>query len=90
MTQVAGRLGVASITVRKWCARGLFPRAYMYETPLGALWMIPEVDLKNFQPPRMGRPPKVALRPSISEKRAAGQASAKNGSSTRGRKGGQK
>lgn len=58
--QVAEKLGVASVTVRKWCQRGLFPTAYMYETPLGALWMIPQRDLINFTPPPMGRPPKTA------------------------------
>jgi hypothetical protein len=69
VTQVAGRLGVAAITVRKWCARGLFPRAYMHETPLGALWMIPERDLKEFQPPRMGRPPKAKAEEPPAKKR---------------------
>jgi excisionase family DNA binding protein len=58
VTQAAERLKVAAITVRKWCKRGLFPNAYMHETPLGALWLIPESDVKNFQPPTMGRPPK--------------------------------
>jgi excisionase family DNA binding protein len=58
VTQAAERLNVAAITVRKWCKRGLFPNAYMHETLLGALWMIPESDVKNFQPPTIGRPPK--------------------------------
>jgi hypothetical protein len=58
VTQVAEQLGVAAITVRKWCQRGLFPNAYLHETPLGSLWMIPTKDLDSFEPPKMGRPPK--------------------------------
>jgi hypothetical protein len=56
--QVAKRLGVSGASVRSWCQQGLLPNAYMHETPLGALWMIPEKDVKKFQAPKMGRPPK--------------------------------
>jgi predicted site-specific integrase-resolvase len=69
VTQVAQRLGVAAITVRKWCARGLFPHAYMYETPLGALWIIPEDDLKEFHPPKMGRPRKQKPEAQLAKRR---------------------
>lgn len=57
---VAGRLGVSPITARLWCRRGLFPNAYELQTPRGPVWMIPERDLQDFEPPKKtGRPPKV-------------------------------
>jgi hypothetical protein len=28
------------------------------ETEIGSGWLIPESDLNNFEPPKMGRPPK--------------------------------
>ena len=58
-SQVAGRLNVAHSTVRAWCNRGLFPNATRHETPAGSYWIIPESDLKGFQQPQPGRPPKV-------------------------------
>lgn len=74
VTQAAERLNVAAITVRKWCKRGLFQHAYLHETPLGALWMIPESDLENFDPPKMGRPPKAKEEKSSKEnKRSKGK-----------------
>jgi hypothetical protein len=60
--QVAERLGVSVVTVRLWCRRGLFPNAYEQQTPRGAVWMIPESDLKGFEPPKKtGRPPKAKI-----------------------------
>lgn len=57
--QVAERYRVLDATVRLWRRRGLFPNAYEMETPRGAVWMIPESDLKGFEPPKKtGRPPK--------------------------------
>lgn len=57
--QVAERYGVLDATVRLWRRRGLFPHAYEQETPRGSVWMIPERDLKGFEPPKKtGRPPK--------------------------------
>jgi predicted site-specific integrase-resolvase len=57
--QVAERLGVSAVTARLWCRRGLFPNAYEQQTPRGAVWMIPESDLKGFEPPKKtGRPRK--------------------------------
>ena len=47
-------------TVRLWCKQGRFPNAYTEETPFGSYWKIPESDLKNFQPPKIGRPKKTA------------------------------
>ena len=57
-TEVAERLKVSVITVRLWCRRGLFPHAKSIETPRGSYWEIPEGDVKDFNQPSMGRPPK--------------------------------
>ncbi|MBA3353487.1 MAG: helix-turn-helix domain-containing protein [Blastocatellia bacterium] len=51
--EVATRLGVAAITVRKWLAAGRFPGARKAHP---RLWLIPESDLEGFQRPRMGKP----------------------------------
>jgi hypothetical protein len=55
-SEVAARYGVVQRSVRDWCARGLFPNAYEQQTRRGPIWMIPEEDLKDFSPPKMGRP----------------------------------
>ena len=55
-TQVAERLKVAAVTVRMWCAQGKFKNARLVEHPRGDYWVIPESDLKDFEPPKMGRP----------------------------------
>jgi len=57
-TQAAERLGVGKSTVNLWCRQGRFPNAYAKEEARGAVWYIPESDLKEFSPPTMGRPPK--------------------------------
>lgn len=55
--QAAKRLGVGKSTVQLWCKRGdVFPNARLVETPLGEVYQIPEKDLVNFTPPKMGRP----------------------------------
>jgi predicted site-specific integrase-resolvase len=73
-SQVAERLGVSAVTARWWCRRGLFPNAYEQQTPRGAIWMIPENDLKGFKPPKKtGRPRKEQT------KKAAKQISKKKG-----------
>lgn len=59
-SQVAERLDVAHSTVRAWCNKGLFPNATRHVTPAGSYWTIPESDLKGFQQPQPGRPPKQA------------------------------
>jgi hypothetical protein len=59
-SQVAIRLQVAHSTVRAWCNKGVFPNARLEETIAGSFWVIPEGDLKGFQPPERGRPPKKA------------------------------
>ena len=57
--QAAVRLGIGKSTVQLWCKRGdVFPNAYLEETPRGPVYLIPEKDLENFTPPKMGRPPK--------------------------------
>lgn len=57
--QAAKRLGVGKSTVQLWCKRGdVFPHARLEKTPLGEVYLIPESDLKNFTPPKMGRPAK--------------------------------
>lgn len=57
-SQVAARLGVSGATVRAWCKRGIFQHAELTETVVGPVWIIPENDLENFDPPKMGRPSK--------------------------------
>jgi hypothetical protein len=58
--EVAERFGVLDATVRLWRRRNLFPNAYEQDTPRGPVWMIPEKDLKEFEPPKKtGRPPKA-------------------------------
>ena len=58
--EAAERLKVADVTVRLWCRQGKFPNARSEETPFGAYWKIPESDLIDFKPPKMGRPRKQA------------------------------
>ncbi len=58
-TQAAERLGVGKSTVNLWCRQGRFPNAYAKEEARGAVWYIPESDLKDFTAPTMGRPPKA-------------------------------
>ena len=55
-SEVAARYGVAARSVRDWCARKLFPNAYEQRTARGPVWVIPESDLENFMPPKLGRP----------------------------------
>jgi hypothetical protein len=58
--EVSERFGVLDATVRLWRRRGLFPNAYQLETPRGAVWIIPEGDLKGFHRPRKSvRPPNL-------------------------------
>lgn len=58
-SQVADRMGVSVHAVRFWIKRGLLPNAYEVKESRGSVWMIPESDLKGFEPPKKtGRPPK--------------------------------
>ena len=83
-TQAADRLGVGKSTVNLWCRQGRFPNAYAKEEARGAVWYIPESDLKGFSPPTMGRPPKSAAAP---ENRATGRIRASNGTAPGKQKG---
>lgn len=59
-SQVAERFGVTAANVRLWCQRGLLPNAYVRKESRGDVWMIPEGDLKTFEPPKKtGRPRKA-------------------------------
>jgi hypothetical protein len=58
-SKAAERLGVGRSTVNLWCRQGLFPNAEARDEVIGKVWYIPESDLANFQPPKMGRPPNV-------------------------------
>jgi hypothetical protein len=57
-SEVAERLKVGQSTVNLWCRQGKFPNAERVQTPQGGYWVVPENDLKDFEPPKMGRPPK--------------------------------
>jgi hypothetical protein len=56
--QVADRLNVGRSTVNLWCRQGRFPGAHLEESPVGSYWLIPVSDLKGFEKPQPGRPPK--------------------------------
>jgi 1,2-phenylacetyl-CoA epoxidase PaaB subunit len=59
-SQVAERFSVTAANVRLWCQRGLLPNAYVRKESRGDVWMIPERDLKGFEPPKKtGRPRKA-------------------------------
>jgi hypothetical protein len=60
-TQVAARLEADARLIRLWCQQGRFKNARQVDTPRGAVWLIPESDLKGFKPPKMGRPPKAKV-----------------------------
>jgi hypothetical protein len=57
VADVAERFDVAERTARGWCDRGLFPHAVQGpKTGRGAIWLIPESDLENFERPKVGYP----------------------------------
>jgi excisionase family DNA binding protein len=58
-SEVAERLGVGKSTVNLWCNQGRFPNAVTVEESRGPVWVIPAGDLKDFQKPTPGRPPKA-------------------------------
>lgn len=57
-SEVAEKCGVENQVVRRWCREGRFPNAHQLpvKTGNGKVWLIPESDLKNFEPPLQGRP----------------------------------
>ncbi len=79
-TEVAGRLKAADVTVRLWCRQGRFPNARLVEHPRGDYWLIPESEVKKFEPPQMGRPPGKV---STAKKAATSAAKASNGASVK-------
>jgi uncharacterized protein YjcR len=56
LKQVAEKFGVAASTARLWQSQGYFPNAWLEETVIGPVWLVPIADLKAFNPPTMGRP----------------------------------
>ena len=70
-SEVAQRLGVGRSTVNLWCRQGRFPNAARIQTPQGGYWVVPERDLKNFEPPKMGRPRKAQTETSAKGKNRA-------------------
>ena len=83
-SEVAQKLGVAQVTVNVWCLQGKFPNAAREDTPRGAVWTIPESDLKGFEKPKRGRIPQPT---SGTEKPATAKANASNGASTSKKRG---
>ena len=51
---VALRLGVAPVTVRRWCRIGLLPGAEKIGAEPRETWLIPESALEGFTPPKRG------------------------------------
>jgi hypothetical protein len=49
--------------VKQWRRHGRFPNAELLDTPRGPVWQIPQTDLDNFMPPKVGRRPKVEALP---------------------------
>lgn len=57
---LAARGIVASYpTVAQWTREGRFEGAELEETERGPVWRIPVESVKNFEPPRPGRPPEA-------------------------------
>jgi hypothetical protein len=56
--QIAEEFGVAYQTVMAWIYKGFFPNAEKEETPRGSYYKIPRSDIRNFTPPKKGRPKK--------------------------------
>ena len=50
------------VTARAWLGKNLFPNAKLEETISGRVWLLPESDLENFEPPKTGRPLQVKLK----------------------------
>ncbi|MGH9900694.1 MAG: helix-turn-helix domain-containing protein [Pyrinomonadaceae bacterium] len=85
--QAAERLNVSQPTVKLWCRQGRFPGAVLVQTKRGPVWMIPESDLKDFEPPKMIRPSTTS---NAAGKAAAGRVRASDGAFTGKRRGGQR
>lgn len=53
---LAKKFNIAERVARRWCERGYFKNAEKVQTPRGDYWEVPEMDLKDFTPPKAGRP----------------------------------
>jgi hypothetical protein len=55
---IAERYQVAKRVARRWCEEGRFPHAYQLPITIGRgqAWLVPESDLEDFVPPKIGRP----------------------------------
>lgn len=56
--EVADRLDAPLNTVLSWCRKGYLEGAQKIGCGRRGRWAIPESALEDFEPPRMGRPPK--------------------------------
>ncbi len=51
-------IDVSYPTIAQWTREGRFKGAELEETERGPVWRIPIDSVKNFDPPKPGRPPK--------------------------------
>ena len=49
-------ISVSYPTIAQWVREGRFSGAIRDETERGPVWRIPLASVKNFEPPKMGRP----------------------------------
>jgi hypothetical protein len=82
--QYAEQIEKPYTTVMTWLQSGQFPTAVKHQTPTGHYWEIPE----GARPPELRPGPKPKT--PTPNKRGTGQASASNGTASKGRKGGKK
>lgn len=54
--EAAEYLGAPVWKVKQWRRNGKFPNATLTSTARGDVWEIPQTDLDNFEPPKVGRP----------------------------------
>ena len=69
----AAGIDVGDSTVRLWATQGYFPNAVKHESPSGGFWTIPETDLKGFEKPQRGRPPKLKEEKGKGSKKGGGK-----------------
>jgi len=60
-------IGVSYPTLAQWVREGKFASAILEETERGPVWRIPIESIKQFEPPKQGRP-KLPTRPSTTKK----------------------
>lgn len=59
IVEVAEHFNRDRSTVLRWVESGAFPNAHKESTPLGDLWLVPDKDVRAFNPPVSGRKPKL-------------------------------